>query len=453
MSDTPESRLLARRIVAQAQSGEQVEVCAGSAARTEVRVHGGEVESLTVAESRGVGVRVVRDGREGFAHAGTFDADVVDELLAEARDNLEFSEPDERVGIAEPDGVAAVDIDPWDDRVGATPVDDKVALALALEAATLAADPRVRGVRTSIYADTRAESAIVSTSGIDGWDRGASASMSTSALIDDPSGTTRTGGAVDAGAAPQDLDVEKVARLAAERGVQLLGAGPPSTGRPVVVLEPRFAATVLGIVAGMLSGERVVKGRTPFADRVGEAVAAPALTLLDDPIDPDSLSASAFDGEGLACRQVPLITDGVLDGFLHDSRSARGLGVASTGSALRSVRGMPSPGHRSLRVAPGEGDLESFIAGIDEGLLVASLQGLHSGVNAVSGDLSVGVEGVMIRNGELAEPIREGTLAGAIPRLLLDIVAVGADLERQPGGTLVPSLMIEGLTLGGGSGD
>ena len=133
---TPESRLLARRIVGLAQAGEQVEVCAGTSTRTEVRVHGGAVESLTVAESRGVGVRVVRDGREGFAHAGTFAPDVVDDLLAEARDNLEFAEPDDRVGLAEPDGVAPADIDPWDDRIESTPVDDKVGLALALEAAT-----------------------------------------------------------------------------------------------------------------------------------------------------------------------------------------------------------------------------------------------------------------------------------------------------------------------------
>jgi len=447
----PESTRLARRLVGQSQPGEQIEVCAGSAVRTEVRVHGGRVESLTVAESRGVGVRLIVDGREGFAHAGTFDADVVDELVAEARDNAAFAEPDDRVGLAEPDGVDAVDLDPWDDRIGSTSVDDKLALAQELERATIGADPRVRNVRTALYADTRAESAIVSSLGIDGWDRGGSCSVSTSALIDDPDGSTRTGGAVDVAWAPQDLDVEKVARLAAERGVQLIGAGPPTTGRPVVVLEPRFAATMLGIVAGMLSGERVVKGRTPFADRVGEQIAAAGLTFADDPIDPESLSASSFDGEGIACRRVPLITGGVLNGFLHDSRSARGLGTVTTGSALRGVRGTPSPGYRSLSVAPGEGDLEGFIASIDDGLLVASLQGLHSGVNAVSGDLSVGVEGVVIRDGQLQEPIREGTLAGAIPRMLLDIVAVGADLERLPGGSLMPTLLLEGLTLGGGS--
>ena len=145
----PESTRLARRLVGQAQPGEQIEVCAGSAVRTEVRVHGGMVESLTVAESRGVGVRVIVDGREGFAHAGTFDADVVDELVAVARDNAAFAEPDDRVGLAEPDGVVAVDLDPWDDRIVSTSVDDKLALAVELERATIGADRRVRNVRTS----------------------------------------------------------------------------------------------------------------------------------------------------------------------------------------------------------------------------------------------------------------------------------------------------------------
>jgi PmbA protein len=447
LADLPD---LAQSILTAAQPGESVEVAVGRAVETSVRVHGGEVESLTVAESHGVGVRVVVDGREGVAHAGSFDRDVIADLVAEARDNAAFAEPDDRVGLASADGVDVIPVNRWDSSVESTSVDDKIALAMELEAVVLAADSRVRGVRTSVYGDTRSETTIASTSGIAGSTSGTMASLSTSVMVDDVDGGTRTGGAVDAARGPVGLDVEKVARLAVERGVQLLGAGPPVTGRPLVVFEPRFVATVLSIVAGMLSGERVVKGRTPFADRVGDPVAAELLTMYDDPTDASSLAAAAIDGEGLACRKVPLISKGVLDGFLHDTRSGRGLGVASTGSALRSVRGAPSPGHRALHVAPHNGDLDEFIGGIDEGLLVASLQGLHSGVNAVSGDLSVGVEGVMIRDGQLAEPIREGTLAGALPRMLLDIVSLGADLEMQPGGSIVPSMVMEGLTLGGG---
>lgn len=447
---------LARSVLTGTEPGEAVEVCVGRSVETTVRVHGGEVESLTVAEARGVGVRVVIDGpdgrREGTAHAGSFDADVLAPLLAEARDNATFAEPDERVGLAEPDGVAVIGMDQWDESVATTDHDTKISLALAVEAAVRAADPRVRGVRTAIYADTRSESAIASTTGIEASASGTMASLSTSALIDDLDGGTRTGTALDAARGPVGLDPEEVARLAVARGLRLLGAGPPRTGRPLVVFEPRFSATVLSLVGGMLSGERVVKGRTPFADRAGEGVAAPTVTLVDDPTDIESLGASPTDGEGLACRRVPLLSEGVLEGFLHDSRSARGCGTVSTGSAVRSVRGGPSPGHRALHVEPGGGDLASLVAGIDDGLLVASLQGLHSGVNPVSGDFSVGVEGVLIRDGALAEPIREATLAGAIPRMLLDVVAVGADLEAQPGGALVPTLVVEGLTLGGGGG-
>lgn len=441
---------LARSIVAGAADGESVEVCVGRAVETEVRVHGAAVESLTVAESHGIGVRVVVDGREGIAHAGSFDDDVVRTLLREARDNAGFAEPDDRVGLARPDGVAVVPVDRWDTTVESTSTDDKIALALELEAAVTAADERVRGVRAAIYGDTRSETAVVNTHGIDARTSATMASISTSVLVDDVDGGTRTGGAVDAARGPTGLDVTKVADLAVARGLQLLGAGPPTTGRPLVVLEPRFAATILGLVAGMLSGERVVKGRTPFADRIGDMVAAEALTIYDDPTDAESLGAAATDGEGLACRPVPLISSGSLDGFLHDTRSARGLDASSTGSALRSVRGTPGPGHRALHAAAGDGSLDEFIAGIEDGLLVASLQGLHSGVNAVSGDFSVGVEGVRIRDGALAEPIREATLAGAIPRMLLDIESVGADLEMLPGGSIVPSLVLSGLTLGGG---
>jgi PmbA protein len=340
-------------------------------------------------------------------------------------------------------------LDLFDAEVEAMPVDRKIDMALCLEAAVRSADPRVRGVRASIYEDVRSERFIASTRGVRAQTTSTRAALSSNALIDDPDGGTRTGSAIEAARGPSGLDPDRVARLAVDRGLRLLGARPPETARLTVVLEPRFVSIVFAMIAGMLSGESAFKGRTPFADRMGESIASPLVDMADDPTDVDSLGAAPFDGEGLASRPVSLITDGVLAGFLHDTRSARGLGVASTGSARRGARSTPSPGHRALRLAPGSGDLESLLAAVDDGLLVQSFQGLHSGVNAVSGDLSVGVEGVRVRDGELAEPFREGTLAGAIPRLMLDVVAVGADLERLPSGNRVPSMVIEGLTLSG----
>ena len=209
------------------------------------------------------------------------------------------------------------------------------------------------------------------------------------------------------------------------------------------------AVTVIGLVAGTLTGDRVLKGRSPFVDRVGENVATAALTFVDDPTDPASLGAESHDGEGLACRRVPLVEDGVLQGFLHDSYTGRRSGKGSTGSAVRGTRGLPSPGLQALAVRPGSGTLDELIADVDHGLLVFSLAGLHSGVNPVSGDFSVGVEGRMIRNGQLAEPVNECTIASTLQRLLLDIKAIGSELVHLPSGVSTPPVVVGDVSLSG----
>jgi PmbA protein len=210
-----------------------------------------------------------------------------------------------------------------------------------------------------------------------------------------------------------------------------------------------MAATVLAVAAGMLNGESVLKGRSPFADRVGEVIASPLLTLVDDPTDPDSLGADTHDGEGLATRRVPLIDAGVLGGFLHNTMTGRRAGVPSTASAVRGFRSTPGVGAQALAVTPGAGTLDELVAGVDHGVLVQSMTGLHSGVNPVSGDFSVGVEGLMVRDGARAEPIREATVASTLQRLLLDVAAVGGEREWTPGGTGACALVIPGVTLSG----
>ena len=210
-----------------------------------------------------------------------------------------------------------------------------------------------------------------------------------------------------------------------------------------------MAALLLGVVSGTLSGEAVLKGRSPFADRVGDAIASPLLTLVDDATDERSLGAGSHDGEGLATRRIPLIDGGVLLGFLHDSYSGRRSGAGSTGSALRGVRSTPFPGAQVLAVVPGTAGHDELVAGVDRGLLVQAMRGMHSGINTVSGDFSVGVEGMMIRGGEVAEPVREVTIASTLQRLLLDIEAVGADIEWLPGGDGMATLVVADVALSG----
>jgi PmbA protein len=157
---------------------------------------------------------------------------------------------------------------------------------------------------------------------------------------------------------------------------------------------------------------------------------------VDDPTDPRAYGASTFDGEGLACRRNVLIDQGVLRAFLYDTVSASRAGVRSTGSAVRGgFSGTPNPGCRALTLAPGpEGyDEEGVLGAVGEGLFVQSLTGVHSGVNPVSGDFSVGAEGLMIRDGRLAEPVREITVASTLQRMLRSLVAIGSDVEWLPG--------------------
>ena len=441
-------RAIADQVVAQAEPGEALEVVVGTSSNTSVRAYDGDVEAMTVAQTAGVGIRIIRDGRQGFASAGSLEPDVVTETLAEARSNVPFAEVDEFVRLAEPDGVAAIEHDLWDDSVATTPTEDKVAMAIDLEAMVRAGDPRITGVRSASYGDRSSHSVIASTTGILAEGRSTAASVSALALAKDGD-ETQTGGGSDIGRGPASLDLSVAADDAVARATDLLGATQPQSRRLTLVLEPRMAASLWSIIAGMLSGDRVLKGRTPFADRVGEAIAASGITMTDDPTDPESYGATPHDGEGLAARVNPLVTEGVLQGFLYNTVAGAKAGVPSTASAVRGIRSTPGVGWQALRIDPGSQRTENLIAGIDDGLFLHSMSGLHSGVNAVSGDFSVGADGIIIRNGELAEPVREATIASTLPKLLQDIVGLGDDLEHRPGGVSCSTMVIADVSLGG----
>ena len=291
MSDLLE---LATSVIDQARSGEAMEVYVARGTDTEVRAYDGAVESVTSADSSGVGIRVITEGSEeegsrlGFAWAGSLDPKVIDAALQDARDNARYATPDPDVVLARPDGAPVSELDLWDEAVATTPMEDKIALALNLERATRAADPRVRQVQSADYADGRSESALASTTGIRATSRRTNAYVTVEAIAGTGS-DTQTGSGFSVGRSPGDLDPDEAMHEAVLRATRLLGAQKTPSGRTSVVLDPRVVSSLLGVISGALSGEAVVKGRSFFAGRVGESVADAAVTLVDDPTNPPRL--------------------------------------------------------------------------------------------------------------------------------------------------------------------
>ena len=437
------------RVIGRAQEGEAVEAVLSWSRETEIRVYEGETEQFVASTSAGVGVRVVRDGRVGFAYAGSLDAAVVDEAVVEARDNARFATPDPFAGLAAPDGLPVPEVDLVDERLAAVSTAEKIALAVDLERLVRAGDDRIVGLDGGAdYSDQLSYGAVVSTEGVRVGVADTGCTLSVYSLASDGDDTT-VGFGMSMGRAPADLDVAATASDAVARAVRLLGAGPISSRRLTVVFDPWVTAMFLGVVAETFSGDAVAKGRSPFADRLGSEVASGLVTLVDDPTDPAAWGASTVDGEGLSCRRNVLIDRGEVRGFLHDSRSGRALGAASTASAVRGYRSTPVAGPMAVALAPGSGSQAEVLAGVGEGLFVQEVSGLHSGVNPVSGDFSVGIEGMTIRDGHLAEPVREVTVASTFQRMLADTVAVGADVTHLPYEASGVTIAIADVTVSG----
>ena len=249
---------VARRVAEQARPGEQVEAYVARSRRVAVRAYQGEVESLTSAESSGIGVRVIVDHRVGFAYAGTLDEGAITEALAEARDNAEFGEVDEWNGLAVPDGVEPPELDLYRPELASFPTDRKVELAIELERATLAGDPRITGVRTSSYGDASGEAAIATSTGIAASSRATSCWLTVHALAAQD-GEVQWGYGIDVGRTQDELDIAATAADSVERATRMLGARQPKSRRLTVVLDPRVAASFLSIVGGTLTGERSSK--------------------------------------------------------------------------------------------------------------------------------------------------------------------------------------------------
>jgi len=416
-----------------------------------VKVFDGEVEGLRYSHSRGAGVRAICGGRLGYAYCTGLNWEDVSKAVEEAAANSGYSTPDEfnllpGSGAYVHDGLGIYDSETEEmDSVR------KVDMALELERLTLDRDDRLSRVETAAYADSVANVAIANTAGVSGSYRSSDCYCYVFPIAQEGD-ESQTGFSFDLGVKPSELELGKVAEEAAERALCLLGSRSMPSRRTTLVLDSFVAAEFLGMLAAALSAEAVLKGRSFMAGKVGEVVADPMVTVVDDGLLTGGPSTAPFDDEGVPCRRKELISGGVLNGYLHNTYTAARAGTASTGNASRGTfRDRPRVGASNIFLQPGRGSREEIVRQVENGVLVLQVVGAHAGANPITGEISLGALGLLIENGEPAQPLREITLAGKALDFLRDTVAIGEDMRFLPfeGSLGAPTVAIENVMIAG----
>lgn len=442
---------LAQSLADRAAGGEQVEAYLTHERDFYAKAFEGEVEATSAAEPRGAGVRLISGGRVGFAYTTDLTDSGLSAVVAQARENSGSATPDDAAGIAPAWAEAPQDVPGLVDEAHVqTDPGDKAAFAVALEQATRAVDPRIR-TEEAIYSDAVTEVAIATSNGVAGAYRRTDAWCYSVAIAEDGD-DTQVAFEFDLARGLGALDHEAIAERAAQRALSILGAKKIPSARMPVVFDPYTSGQFLNVIAAALTGEAVQKGRSLFAGKIGEQVAAPTLTLIDDGRVAGAPGSAPWDAEGVPTRRTPVIEAGTLRSLLYDVTSARREGRSSTGNASRSgFKVAPRPAATNLTFdSTGETRAE-ILRSAGRALLVQDFHGVHSGTNPISGDFSVGATGRLIEDGELTQPVREVTIAAPMLDILARITAVGTDLRWLPFGgsyggatTLVSEMTVAG---------
>jgi len=250
----------------------------------------------------------------------------------------------------------------------------------------------------------------------------------------------------------RDLDApEAIGIEASRRALRRLGARRVATQRVPIVFAPEVARSLIGSIFEAASGDAIWRSASYLAGRLGEQIATPSLTIVDDntmllPTGAGGFGTSPFDGEGLPSQRTLVVEGGVLRNYLLNTYSARKLGLKSTHNASRGLAGTPGIGCGNLYLEPGQLTPDQIIADVPAGLYVTSLMGF--GVNVVTGDYSRGATGLWIENGQLTYAVEEVTIAGNLAEMFMNVTAIGNDLEFR-GSVASPTLRIDGMTIAG----
>lgn len=419
-----------------------------------VTVRMGQVETLKESGSRALGLRVLLGRRSASTTTGDLTPEGLAQLVEGAMALVRITEEDPFAGLPEEGdfGILEGDLGLSFDDVHSLSGPERIEWARRAEAAALDLDPRITNSNGGSFSRTTGSRVLANSRGFHGSYRTSYVGVSAAPLARNEDGSLERDAWWTGARSLRYLDSpESVGREAARRVLRRLGARRVPTRSVPVVFAPEVARTLLGAVFEAVSGDSIWRRASFLEGRLGETIAAPSVTIVDDstmilPSGAGGFGTSPFDDEGLTSQRTVVVEKGVLRSYLLNTYAARKLGMRSTHSAARGLAGAPGIGAGNLYLEPGPETPEQIIAAIPAGLYVTGLLGF--GVNTVTGDYSRGATGIWIENGRLTHAVAEVTVAGNLAAMLAGITAIGDDLEFRTA-VASPTVRIDGMTVAG----
>ena len=426
-----------------------MEVYASARNQFRVGVFKTEIDSYTLAQSRGLMFRGLINGKMGYSFTENFAAEGVETLLQDAVENAAIMDSDEGEEIfagAAPD--AYTHVDAFNDALPEVTAGEKIAWVKAVEGQAYALDNRVFTAQVSV-GDNAGVTQILNSHGLALSHKDNFAAGYISAVVKAGEDTKQSYAFV----AARDFsrfDAAKLAGEAVEEALSLLGAESLPSGSYPVVLRRDVALAFLSTFAGSFSADAAQKGMSLLKGKVGERIMSGVVTIMDEPHLAERPNAAPFDAEGYPTRKKAVVEGGVLKTLLHNRKTAKKDGVESTGNAHKAAYNAPvGVAPSNFYITPGQQSYRGLLAQMGEGLVIANIQGTHAGANPVSGDFSLSAYGYLVKGGQVVRPVNQITIAGNFFAMLSDVRAVGDDLDFGVGAIGAPSLLIGSLAVAG----
>lgn len=390
-----------------------------------------KLTKTTIATQGGIGVRVITEGKTGFAYSEERTTEALDWVLKEAKENALLQTVNDAFL---PKGKDLGDADLLADGLDA-PIAEKVEKVIGLEH-YLRQEAKVKNVQIARLMEKENSTTIASTKGLRGSYRNGYVGILSSMVVQDGNSLKQSFD-IDVSRSFYELDAKKTANKLLKNSLRQLNAKELKSGKYKAYFEPKAFSQFLGLLAFMLNGKTLVEGQSLLAKKLNQTIASDIVTLVDDPYLEGGLAARPFDSEGTMTKKLELIKNGVLKSFLHNSATAKEAGHSNTGHAARTYKTSLGVSASNLYLKPGSG------VSFDRGIIVTDLMGVHAGVNQISGDFSLQAFGILVEDGKEQHAVENFAIAGNFIDLLKNISAIGDEIEWTVMAGIIGTPMVE----------